>query len=147
MTRHDPLLAALVTALDALVVDRARQLVAEALAELGDPGRLLTIEQAAARLGCGRDTVARWIKDGRLPTVELPSTTGKQPIRRIRQADLAALGSTARRRSVRHEEVPQEGQTTSVGRQQGRPATLDLLTLDEAIAQRRARASANRRRA
>lgn len=143
MPQPDPLLAAVVTALDALVVDRARQLVAEALAELGDPGRLLTLDQAAARLACSHDTVERWISDGRLSVVELPSATGERPLRRIRQADLAALGSTTRRRSDAHKEVPQEGWRTQ-GDEQPTLATDALLSLDAALARRRARLAASK---
>ncbi len=37
------------------------------------PARLLTVSQAAARLGISQDTVRRWADQGLLKTVKLPS--------------------------------------------------------------------------
>lgn len=47
----------------------------------------LTKTDAAAYLGCSRDTVARLVAQGHLPIVHLPGTTAE----RIRVADLDAL--------------------------------------------------------
>lgn len=48
------------------------------------PGLLLTVEQAAARLGCGRTTMYGLIKSGAVRAVHVGS------LRRIRPVDLAA---------------------------------------------------------
>lgn len=144
MPLTDPLAAGqLLAALDGLIAARVRDVVADVLAELGDPGRLLSITDAAQRLSCSRETVGRWIADGRLPTVELPSTTGGQPLCRIRQADLAALGSTTRRRSDAHKEVPNAGGNPGGKRAVTLPEeSTDLLSLDAALARKRARQAA-----
>lgn len=49
-----------------------------------DPGRLLTVDDVAGRLSANEKTIRRWIKDGRLPAVNLGHRMGY----RIREADL-----------------------------------------------------------
>jgi len=49
-----------------------------------DPGRMLTVDDVADLLSANEKTIRRWIKDGRLPAVNLGHRLGY----RIREADL-----------------------------------------------------------
>ena len=49
-----------------------------------DPGRMLTVDDVADLLSANEKTIRRWIKDGRLPAINLGHRLGY----RIREADL-----------------------------------------------------------
>lgn len=55
------------------------------------PTRLLTVDEAAAQFGCGRDLIYGFIADGDLDTVDIARRGAKQAKTRIRETALLAL--------------------------------------------------------
>lgn len=69
-----------------------------------DPGRLLTVDEVAGRLSANEKTIRRWIKDGRLPAVNLGHRMGY----RIRADDLDRFLSERQTVSAAPERKDQE---------------------------------------
>ena len=65
---------------------------------------ILTVDEAAARVGCNRKTITRWIASGRLKAAWLGSDKAGW---RIRAADLQGL--TPQRRGPRRANSPAPG--------------------------------------
>jgi excisionase family DNA binding protein len=53
------------------------------------PDEMLTTTEVAGMLGIDRHTIARWVREGRLPAIRIRS--GCRMIYRIRRRDLAAF--------------------------------------------------------
>jgi excisionase family DNA binding protein len=66
-----------------------------------DPGEdLLTIDQAAARLGVAPATLWRWLNGAELPFVLAPGRRGHRDVRHVRTADVDQLADRGDRSSV-----------------------------------------------
>lgn len=58
------------------------------------PEELLTAEEVAAALKVHPETVRRWARDGRIPSIQLPAGRGGSSPRRFLLSDITDLPTT-----------------------------------------------------